>query len=122
MSNAELLPEGSKRSLTKAPDEVALAPRDLYPQDGRYPASFDEGPDLADTVREYIRILTRRKWLVLSILGIVTTLGTLYALLSTPLYTSTVRLQIDRNVAKVVEDGNVTPVEGTDREFLSDTI
>lgn len=118
MSNAELLPDGGKRSLTKAPDEAAIAPRDLYPQNGRYPASFDEGPDLAETVREYIRILTRRKWLVLSILGIVTTLGTLYALLSTPLYTSTVRLQIDRNVAKVVEDGNVTPVEGTDTEFL----
>jgi uncharacterized protein involved in exopolysaccharide biosynthesis len=37
----------------------------------------------------------------------------------TPLYTSTIRLQIDRNAAKVVEDGSVTtPAEGKDSEFL----
>ena len=45
-------------------------------------------------------------------------LGALHTLMKTPLYTATVRLQIDRNVAKVVEGGNVTPVEGTDMEFL----
>ena len=39
-------------------------------------------------------------------------------LMTTPLYTATVRLQIDRNVAKVVEGGNVTPLEGGDFEFL----
>jgi len=38
--------------------------------------------------------------------------------MQTPLYTATVRLQIDRNVAKIVEQGNVTPLEGSDFEFL----
>ena len=46
------------------------------------------------------------------------TLGAVRTLMMTPLYEATVRLQIDRNVAKVVESGNVTPVEGTDFEFL----
>ncbi len=45
-------------------------------------------------------------------------LGALQALMETPLYTATVRLQIDRNVAKVVEGGNVTPIETQDYEFL----
>jgi capsular exopolysaccharide synthesis family protein len=45
-------------------------------------------------------------------------IGVLVTLMTTPLYTATVRLQIDRNVAKVVEGGNVTPLEGTDFEFM----
>ncbi len=39
-------------------------------------------------------------------------------LMKTPLYTSTVRIQIDRSVAKIVESGNVTPVEGPELEFM----
>src|SRR5260370_6741807 len=45
-------------------------------------------------------------------------LGTVASLMQTPLYTATVRLQIDRNVARIVEQGNVTPLEGADFEFL----
>jgi capsular exopolysaccharide synthesis family protein len=38
--------------------------------------------------------------------------------MQTPLYTSTVRLQIDRTVAKIIEGGNVAPAEGSDSEFM----
>ena len=38
--------------------------------------------------------------------------------MTTPLYMATVRLQIDRNVAKIVDSGNVLPVEGSDAEFF----
>ncbi len=72
------------------------------------------GPDL----REYLRILNKRKWIVISIVVAFVALGAVYTLMKTPLYTATVRLQIDRNVAKIVEGGAVTPVEGADFEFL----
>jgi capsular exopolysaccharide synthesis family protein len=56
--------------------------------------------------------------LIFAITAAIFSLGTVRTLMTTPLYTSTLRLQIDRNVAKIVEGGNVTPVEGTDLEFL----
>ena len=93
-------------------------PRDLYGV-GRYPLSpaFEED-SFASTLREYLRIFKRRKWLILSIAAACLAGGALKTLIQTPLYSSTVRLQIDRNVAKVMEGGSVTPVEGQDLEFL----
>ena len=41
-------------------------------------------------------------------------LSAVRTLMQTPLYTATVRLQIDRNVAKIVEGGDVTPIENQD--------
>ena len=48
------------------------------------------------------------------------TLGMLRTLMTTPLYTATVRLQIDQNAAKIVEGGNVTPAEGVRNRVLAD--
>ena len=106
-SVAQLAPSGSVRD-----------PRDLYGV-GRYPLSptFEED-SFASTLREYLRIFKRRKWLILSIAAACLAVGALKTLIQTPLYSSTVRLQIDRNVAKVMEGGSVTPVEGQDLEFL----
>jgi polysaccharide biosynthesis transport protein len=59
----------------------------------------------------YWRILNRHKWLILSITAAFVVLGTVRTLMQTPLYSATVRLQIDRNVAKVVNNESVTPVE-----------
>ena len=74
-------------------------------------APADMGDDLAATLLAYWHILNKRKWLILSIALAAVALGTMRTLMMTPLYTATVRLQIDRNVAKIVEGGNVTPVE-----------
>ena len=82
-------------------------------------APADMGDDLAATLLAYWHILQKRKWLILSIVAAVVALGAVRTLMMTPLYTATVRLQIDRNVAKIVEGGNITPVEGSDVEFLS---
>ena len=67
---------------------------------------------------EYLRIIIKRRWIILSIVVAFLTLGAVTTLIKTPLYTSTVRLQIDRDVAKIVEGGNITPVEGQDSEFM----
>lgn len=112
MANAiDAQPNGSRGSLAQvaAPEETALAPRDLIGPGGRYPATFDQPQDIAGKIREILRILNRRKWIVLSILGAMVTIGTIRTLMMTPLYTSTVRIQIDRNAAKVVEGGSVAP-------------
>jgi capsular exopolysaccharide synthesis family protein len=73
--------------------------------------------ELTLLIVEFWRVLTRRKWLIVSIAVACMLLGTLATLMATPLYTATVRLQIDRNVAKIVDAGNVIPVEGSDAEF-----
>jgi len=76
------------------------------------------GSDFQIDLLEYLRILIKRRWLILSVVGGSLVLAILITLMQTPLYTSTVRLQIDQNVARIVEGGNITPVEGQDLEFL----
>ena len=45
-------------------------------------------------------------------------IGLATTLLTTRLFTATVRLQIDKSAAKIVENGNVAPTESGDFEFL----
>lgn len=102
---------------TVRPGQQSL--RDPYLTGGQYPHGQSiEPPGFASTLKEYLRIFNRRRSLVLGILTAVVALGALKTLMTTPMYTSTIRIQIDRNVSKVVEQGNVTPVEGVDVEFL----
>lgn len=116
MSNANDVNPGMNGGslITAAPAQ--LAPRDL-PAQG-YPAFSTEAPDYADLVKDYLRILNRRRWLILTITAVIVTFGTIHVLMQTPLYTATARIQIDRSVAKVVDTGNISPTEGTDNEFL----
>jgi capsular exopolysaccharide synthesis family protein len=74
--------------------------------------------DFAAGTYEYWRILRKHKWRVLAITAVFAVLGLLLTLMMTPRFTAATRLQIDRNVAKVVESGNITPLEGSDFEFL----
>jgi len=81
-------------------------------------ASGDAPSDFQLDLLEYLRILIKRRWIILGIVASAVTIGALLTLMQTPLYTSTVRLQIDRDVAKIVEGGNLTPVVGQDAEFM----
>jgi capsular exopolysaccharide synthesis family protein len=122
MTEHSLPPDDSRATpgrLVPAAQSLPAA-RDPYGElAGYYPASVveSEGGDGFD-LREYWRILNKRKWVVISVLVACVALGAIYTLMKTPLYTSTVRLQIDRNVTKVVEGGNVTPMESSGLEFL----
>jgi capsular exopolysaccharide synthesis family protein len=84
-----------------------------------YPAELYEGggEELAATLQKYLRIFIKRKWLLLGITVFCVTTGALSAFMKTPLYTSTVRIQIDQHAAKVVEDGATTPTEQGGAEF-----
>src|SRR5215467_1944002 len=98
---------------------TAPAPTTLDGYRGAYPTPIHaETTEFVAKLFEFWWLLKKRKWIVLSVLLAFLAIGALVALLTTPLYTATVRLQIDRNVAKVVEGGNVTPLEGSDFEFI----
>jgi polysaccharide biosynthesis transport protein len=86
---------------------------------GAYPtATRPDTPEFVAKLFEFWSVLKKRRWVVLSVLLAFLAIGGLVTLMTTPLYTAKVRLQIDRNVAKVVEGGNVTPLEGSDLEFM----
>ena len=79
------------------------ATRDAYGPLGAYTGGAGEAPvDSGLDLLEYWRILNRRKWLIAGIAAAFLVFGSVRTLMTTPLYTATVRLQIDRNVAKVV--------------------
>jgi len=83
--------------------------------------AVDGHSDFGLQLREYWRIFNKRKWVILSLVAAFVTLGAVRTLMMTPLYTATVRLQIDRTAAKVVEGGTTAPGEeggGFDDDFL----
>lgn len=98
----------------------ALEPVDPYKlYGGRYLESYAvEDRDFAAKALAIMRLLYKRRMMIMVVSIAIFSLGTVRTLMMTPLFTSTLRLQIDRNVAKIVEGGNITPVEGTDVEFL----
>jgi len=93
---------------------------DPYGPLGGYRGTTADEPELFGLkLLEYWRILNKRKWLILGITAAFVALSGVRTLMQTPLYTATVRLQIDTNVSKIVESGNVTPVEDPeDAEFM----
>lgn len=95
-----------------------LARRDAYGPPGLPLSAPNEGNDLALALMQYVHIAFKRKWLILSVLLAVVVLGLLKALLATPRYTSTVRIQIDREPLKVLERGATTPQEEGGADFL----
>ncbi|WP_045835447.1 polysaccharide biosynthesis tyrosine autokinase [Hyphomicrobium sp. 99] len=101
-------------------DIRALEPNDPYEMYGGrgLDQPLEKGADFARKMQAALRILLKRKGLIFAVTVAAFSLGTVRTLMMTPLYTSKIRLQIDRSVAKIVEGGNITPVEGTDAEFL----
>ena len=91
------------------------AMRDPYGPLVGYPGTVADAPEpFWLNLLEYWRILNKRKWLILSIAAAFVVLAAVRTLMQTPLYTATVRLQIDQNVAKIVQGDNVMPVEDSD--------
>src|SRR4029079_14770638 len=105
--------EGGKRAgqLITAP-QTTPAIRDPYGPLGGYGLGVDTPQDqLIPKLLEYWRILNKHKWLILCVTLAFGALTTVRTLMQTPLYSATVRLQIDRNVAQVVQGGNIDPTE-----------
>jgi len=113
------MPKGDRetaRQLVPVADTVP-ALRDPYGRLGAYGTS--PGEDFEQTginVLDYLRILSRHKWLILAIMVAFGIISAVQKLMETPRYTATVRLQVDRE-ARVVESGEVAP-NYTSYEFL----
>jgi len=80
----------------------------------------DEQGDLAQTILWFWHLVLKRRWLVLGALMSCVVLGALITFMQIPLYTATVRLQIEREAAKIVDGADVTPNEsgGASLEFM----
>jgi succinoglycan biosynthesis transport protein ExoP len=89
-----------------------------------YASLTPRGPDVEQRfemralLHGYLRMLFKRKWLILAIVVASVVVGAVRTLMITPLYTSVVRLQIDRNSVKVVEGGTTSPMDSGDSDFL----
>ncbi|MEN1959473.1 polysaccharide biosynthesis tyrosine autokinase [Luteimonas sp. MJ246] len=66
----------------------------------------------------YWRILLKRKWLVLGVLGTVVALALLATLMMPPIYRATAVLQIDRESLQVMQVEGVGSAEGAAPDFL----
>ncbi|NUJ81726.1 polysaccharide biosynthesis tyrosine autokinase [Methylocystis sp. FS] len=106
------------------PASQSVAERRSYPINPIDPSRessgyyYDASPvEAGIDLRNYLRILIKHKLLIAAVTGVFFVLGLLQVLLATRLYTATIRLQIDRSVAKIIESGNVMPAEGSDGEF-----
>ena len=93
------------------------APRHPYGRLEPYGGSpGDEAEQSGFNFLEALRILNKRKWLILSIAAAFVILAAVKVLMQVPLYTATVRLQID-NEARVVERGDISS-RGSDWDFM----
>jgi succinoglycan biosynthesis transport protein ExoP len=113
---------GSRRLATVAPStslqRPGYGPVGYPQQDYMSPGYGQESePDLAATIYYYLRIVIRRKWLIASIALLSLTVGGLYGFMKTPLYSATVRIQIEQKAAKILEGGETSPLGGG-RGFL----
>ncbi len=66
----------------------------------------------------YWRILVKRKWLVLGVLGTVVALALVATLMMPPIYRATAVLQIDREALQVMQVEGVGTAEGAAPDFL----
>src|SRR5690606_5083150 len=77
----------------------------------------DEASDEINLL-DYWRIIVKRRWTVLTTLGIVLVTTLVATLLLTPVYRASVTLQIERDTIKVLDVEGLTPTESpTDRDF-----
>ncbi len=108
--------DGLERTNGPAPDGQ-LRPYGIV--DGGYGTQEQGDDDLGSTMRAFLAVVAARRWLILSTILTVVSLTALVTMLQTPLYTATVRLQVERDAGKIVEGAEVGPTEQSGgQEFL----
>lgn len=85
-------------------------------------AREERGDDDTIDLLAYWRILLKRRWLILGVLGGVVALALLATLLATPIYRATAVLQIERHAQQVVQTGELAMPSAGDPEFLTTQI
>jgi capsular exopolysaccharide synthesis family protein len=95
----------------------------MAPHDSDYLArlhkvSDADGFDLRVTWRDWLRVLSKRRWVAIGVFLSCFSAALFGSLLMPPKYSASTTIQLDRNTVRVVEQGNVTPTETSDREFF----
>ena len=103
---------GPRQDLQPAENARQLQPAGILP-----PTSAGEPDDDIIYLREYWRILVRRKWTIFTAIVLAVILALLATFNATPIYRSTLLLQIDRTGNRVVDYGSV---EAEDRGYFAD--
>ncbi len=80
-----------------------------------------ENPEEIDLLA-YWRILVKRRWLVLSVVGACMALALVVTLMTTPIYRATTVIKIDNVAQQVVQTGEPGMPLGSDRDFLTTQI
>lgn len=104
------------RRLVSVQRGTPVVARDPYAAPGYGPP--ERGDELAQSLGWIYRIIVKRRWLIAGVTLLALAVGTTATLLRTPLYISTVRIQIDREPAKIVEGGSTMPSESGTGDFL----
>ena len=105
------------RGYPEGPSGRQVAPvDDATPLRGPYGtveyADEPAGDDFRRLFSEVLRILVKRKWLILVIAVAAVAINAARTLMITPMYSATVRIQIDARPIKIVEGGQIEPTEG----------
>ncbi|HTI69827.1 MAG TPA: polysaccharide biosynthesis tyrosine autokinase [Candidatus Limnocylindria bacterium] len=81
-------------------------------------ATSGENPEQANYLRQYWHIVLERRWLIIATFAVFVVAGVLYAYKATPLYESTVQLQIDPESAGVLSLKDANPYAPRDTDYL----
>ena len=96
----------SPRARAMAPNEFRATQRGT----ADFAFAGDRGSVDIDLAR-YLRVALKHRWIIAGAFLAALVIGVAVTLLSTPIYTATATLQIDRQAAQVLENSEVAPLE-----------
>ncbi len=81
--------------------------------------SAEESGQLISEVFKYLRIISKHRWLIASITLLSFMITAIVTLMMTPLYTATASIQIEREVAKVFQQGELEVQDSAGLDFYN---
>ncbi|MGA1865320.1 MAG: GumC family protein [bacterium] len=82
-----------------------------------YPVSSGSGPRKEIHLRDYWRIISKRRWTVITVFIIILLTTIIVTLRKTPIYRATIKLQIDSENPNVISIDEVMNVSPSDRDY-----
>jgi len=86
-----------------------------YPQYPQYPDYQYQEEEI--DLREYLRIILKRRWLIATIVIVITSIVAIYSFMAEPVYRATCQVLIEKENPKVVNVEEVLGVDATGRDY-----
>lgn len=90
-------------------------PQAQYPQYPQYPDYQYQEEEI--DLREYLRIILKRRWLIATIVIVITSIVAIYSFMAEPVYRATCQVLIEKENPKVVNVEEVLGVDATGRDY-----